>query len=246
MIFLIIPVLAIALYPVLRYNCQSALSMAQAVRCFGKRKLRFCRAAEFSGAFGFCSSALCANRICFFARCGAEGLDSAGNLKFLRGSQSLHRAAGSCFGHWPRSPLALCASPSFKTMRPCQLVRASREHCAHLCAATGRHGLGATLGGAALGKSRQPPRPLGLPFCAMRCRLRLDVPPVRLRLDSLPCAKMLRRSGASLAVISPPPRQEPEVPETCWYLLKTMQPCQLVRASREHCAFLYAATGRMS
>ena len=39
MIFLIIPVLAIALYPILRYNYQSALSMAQAVRCFGKRKL---------------------------------------------------------------------------------------------------------------------------------------------------------------------------------------------------------------
>ncbi len=46
-----------------------------------------------------------------------------------------------------------------------------------------------TLGGAALGKSRQPPRPLGLPFCAMCCRLRLDVPPVSLRLVSWPCAK---------------------------------------------------------
>ena len=145
MIFLIIPVLAIALYPILRYNYQSALSMAQAVRCFGKRKLRFCREAEFSGAFGVRSSALRANSMCFFARCGAEGLDSAGNLKFLRGSQSLHRVSGSCFGRWPRFPLALCASSSLKTMQPCQLVRASREHCAFLlCAAA--HGLGLRLG----------------------------------------------------------------------------------------------------
>ena len=56
-----------------------------------------------------------------------------------------------------------------------------------LCAAA--HGFGVTLGGSVLGKSRQPPRPLGLPFCAMCCRLRLDVPPVSLRLVSWPCAK---------------------------------------------------------
>ena len=94
-----------------------------------------------------------------------------------------------------------------------------------------------TLGGAALGKSRQPPRPLGLPFCAMRCRLRLDVPPVRPRLVSWPCAKMLRCSGASLAV-----RQGPEVlgSPTCG----SMRPCQLVRAPRVHCALLLCAAAR--
>ena len=48
------------------------------------------------------------------------------------------------------------------------------------------------------------PRLVGLSFHAMLCRLRLDVPPVRLRLASLPCAKIHRRTGAFFSAIARP------------------------------------------
>ena len=64
-----------------------------------------------------------------------------------------------------------------------------------------------TPGEAAFLRKAPPPDPLPESACclhAMRRSVRLDVPPVRLRLASWPCAKIHRRTGAFFSAIARP------------------------------------------
>ena len=97
--------------------------------------------------------------------------------KFARRKVRLRAKSPSCSCRvLTQPPATLSARPHFA-----QTLRASSVRCGAWVRGYVR--------GSVLGKSRQPLRPLGLPFCAMCCRLRLDVPPVSLRLVSWPCAK---------------------------------------------------------
>ena len=107
-------------------------------------------------------------------------------------------------------------------MQPRQLVRASREHCAFLYAPAGARD-GVTLGAMPL-RPRQ-----GTEFPA-RCSI------VALR----PIGRIARFAPHLQVAVSATGR----APFRCLPpQLKSMPPRQLVRAPREHCAFLYAPAG---